>query len=125
MTKREAAIASLYTGYMFGNFADMHEYAEEILGHPVYTHDFADVPFLEKARDTCKKDFVDMCRNIEEIPYTAQQMFDALVYIGMRSFADGELPKPESPKVEDIMSWVGMTVLNAAAKEQSNGTVDV
>ena len=41
LTRRQAAILSAYTGILFGPFSDFHAYAEEKLGHQVWTHEFA------------------------------------------------------------------------------------
>lgn len=41
MTRREAAIITAYTGIVIGEFCYFHEYAEEIMGRPVFTHEFA------------------------------------------------------------------------------------
>lgn len=38
MTKREGAILSAYTGILLCEFKDLHQYVEEILGGPVFTH---------------------------------------------------------------------------------------
>lgn len=35
-----AVVASISSGYLLCNFSDMHEAAEFILGHPVWTHHF-------------------------------------------------------------------------------------
>ena len=40
MTKREAAIISAYTGYLIGEFSDLHAYTEEVMGQPIFTHEF-------------------------------------------------------------------------------------
>lgn len=58
MTKQEAAIVSAYTGYLIGDFADMHEYVEKIMGRPVWTHEMADKDVCEQIRDRSKSDFV-------------------------------------------------------------------
>lgn len=58
MTKREAAIVSAYTGILLGNFSDMHEYVEEIMGGPVWTHQFGDKDFVEKVKEKSKNDFI-------------------------------------------------------------------
>jgi len=39
MTKREAAIVSAYTGILIGSFSDLHQYIEEIMKRPVWTHE--------------------------------------------------------------------------------------
>ena len=58
MTKREAAIVAAYTGYLIGDFGDMHEYIEEVMGHPVFTHQMAGDNFRERVRSRTKADFV-------------------------------------------------------------------
>ena len=50
MTKREAAIVSAYTGYLIGEFHEMHVYVEELLGRPVFTHEFGSHDFAEDLR---------------------------------------------------------------------------
>ena len=66
MTKKEAAIISAYTGIMVGSFSDMHEYAEKIMEHPIFTHHFADKQLCEKLKEKAKPDFIEICRNITE-----------------------------------------------------------
>ena len=58
MTKREAAIVSAYTGFMLGAFSDMHEYIEEILERPVFTHELANERVFEEIKAKSKADFV-------------------------------------------------------------------
>ena len=43
MTKTFPAnvIAGLYTGISLGPFEDIHEAAEHLMGHPIWTHEFA------------------------------------------------------------------------------------
>ena len=58
MTKREAAIVSAYTGYLIGEFSTLHEYAEKIMGRPVFTHEFGNLRVAEELREQAKVDFV-------------------------------------------------------------------
>ncbi len=60
MTKREAAIVSLYTGFMCGEFGNMQEYAEELMGFPIFTHMFGDKTFVTEMKAKCKSDFVSL-----------------------------------------------------------------
>jgi hypothetical protein len=60
MTKREGAILSAYTGILLGDFSSMHEYAEEKLGHPIFTHQFADELLVEQLKEASKQDFLDV-----------------------------------------------------------------
>ena len=62
MTKREAAIVSAYTGYLIGEFSDFQAYAEEIMGRPLFTHDFThEYPKFEyELKEKSKKDFMSI-----------------------------------------------------------------
>ena len=64
MTKREAAILSAHTGIMFGSFSDLHEYAEKILGEPIFTHEFASNGIVKKLKVASKKDFIKVMESI-------------------------------------------------------------
>jgi hypothetical protein len=41
MTKREGAVLTAYTGLLLGSFEALQVYAEEKLGRPIFTHEFA------------------------------------------------------------------------------------
>jgi hypothetical protein len=60
MNKREAAIVSAYTGFLCGNFADMHEYVEEVFGYPIFTHQFGDKEFFDQIHEKTKNDFINL-----------------------------------------------------------------
>ena len=56
MTVREGAVISAYTGVLVcENFSPVHEYIEEILGRPVWTHEIPDLYDEIKAKS--KKEF--------------------------------------------------------------------
>ena len=57
MTKREAAIVSAYTGSLCGDFGTMHEYIEEIMGRPVFTHELGNREMAKDIRDQSRQDF--------------------------------------------------------------------
>ncbi len=57
MTKREAAIVSAYTGFMIGEFHEMHVYVEKLLSRSVWTHEFANKRLMEEIREKAKNDF--------------------------------------------------------------------
>lgn len=58
LTKREAAIIAAYTGYLIGEFHEMHVYIEELVGHPVFTHELASPAVREQIKQLAKKDFI-------------------------------------------------------------------
>ena len=61
MTHEERVIVSAYTGYLMCDFADMHEYIEDILGRPVWTHELAGKEIWEEIRQAVKPDFMRLC----------------------------------------------------------------
>lgn len=68
MTLRECAIVEAYTGICMltgDNRKYIYKYAEEKLGHPVYTHYFASETFQMQLKEKSKHDFLDLCRNAE------------------------------------------------------------
>jgi hypothetical protein len=64
MNKKEAAIVSAYTGYLIGSFSEMHKYANELFGRPIYTHEFGSEDFSNELRDKSKSDYVALSDNI-------------------------------------------------------------
>ena len=61
MTSREKAIAGAFTGVHFGDFSAMHEYIEEIMGRPVFTHEMGYAPTVKEIKEASKQDFIAMC----------------------------------------------------------------
>ena len=60
VTKREAAIISAYTGFLLGEFSDLHEYVEGILGRPVFTHEFGDKTVTREIKEKSYDDFISI-----------------------------------------------------------------
>lgn len=61
LTKQQAAIIGLYTEVTCGPFADIHEYAEKILGRPIFTHEFASSKLIAELKEKAKADFIAIC----------------------------------------------------------------
>lgn len=60
MTKREGAIVSAYTGFLIGDFSEMHKYTEELMGRQVMTLEFADKDFVKKLQNKSREDFINI-----------------------------------------------------------------
>ncbi|QOI67567.1 hypothetical protein SEA_BEUFFERT_199 [Streptomyces phage Beuffert] len=58
LTRREAAIITAYTGIALGNFGDAHLYMEEVVGHPIWTHELANPKMWEKIKEASRPDFL-------------------------------------------------------------------
>lgn len=61
LTKEQAAIITAYTGVMAGPWEDFHEYAEKLLGRPVWSHEFAFEPLVKELKEKSKEDFIAIC----------------------------------------------------------------
>ncbi len=58
MTPREHAIVTAFTGIFMGDFGTFHEYVEEILGRPVYTHEMALEEVTLEIKEASRADFI-------------------------------------------------------------------
>ena len=61
LTKEQAAIIRAYTGYLIGDFSDMHSAIEKKLGRPVFIHGLATERMAEEIREAFKEDFIALC----------------------------------------------------------------
>ena len=67
MTKQEAAVVEIFTGIcmLTGNDRTyVYEYAEKLLGFPIFTHQFLE--YEDKLKELSKPDFIEICRNLED-----------------------------------------------------------
>ena len=60
MTRREAAIVSAYTGFMCGEFSELHKYIEEIMKRPVFPHEMANERTMKEIKSKAKADFCNL-----------------------------------------------------------------
>lgn len=58
MTRREAAIVSAYTGYLVGDFTDLHNYAAQLMERPIWAHELANKDLAAEISRRAKPDFV-------------------------------------------------------------------
>ena len=65
LTKRQAAIIGAYTGVTCGPFADIHAYAEHLLGDEIQTMTFAGREFAALLKEKAKSDFLSICHEEE------------------------------------------------------------
>lgn len=61
LTDRQSAIIAAYTGVLCGPFAAFHEYAEQAMGRPVWTHEFATREMADALKEAAKPDFLSIC----------------------------------------------------------------
>ena len=60
LTKEQAAVIGAFTGFAIGPFSDIQEYAERVLGRPIWTHEFASESVVSELREAARDDFVAM-----------------------------------------------------------------
>ena len=66
MTKREAIVISAYTGVLLVDFSDLHEYIEEIMERPVFTHELANPAVSDYITELAKPEFIQICDSIND-----------------------------------------------------------
>lgn len=67
MTKKESLIISAYTGFMVcKNFSDMHEFIEQVMERPVFTHEMGSEQFLKEVQERLKPQLIELIKNIED-----------------------------------------------------------
>jgi hypothetical protein len=64
-TKEQSIVITGFTGVTACQFGDFHGDVEKRLGHPVFTHEFANKQFVEKIQELYRKDFLTMCGESE------------------------------------------------------------
>lgn len=68
MTDKEKAIVMAYTGVCMlsgDKFKIFHEYVENIMGRPVYTHEMAITAVVDEIKEKAKADFIMLCAEQE------------------------------------------------------------
>ena len=65
MTKRESAIIGAFTGILCGPFEDFHEYIEEIMGRPVFTHELGNKEISDEIKQKSKNDFINLAGSVK------------------------------------------------------------
>ncbi len=72
MKKKEALLVSAFTGYLLtNNFADVHKYCENLIGRPIWSHEFASRAVQEEIKEKCRPLILEMIENeIDDIDLT-------------------------------------------------------
>ena len=61
MDKKEAVLISAFTGFLLTkNFADVHKFCEDLLGRPIWTHEFASETIQEEIKEKCRPLILEM-----------------------------------------------------------------
>lgn len=64
MKKQEAILISAFTGFLLTkDFADVHKFCEDLLGRPIWTHEFASRTVQAEIREKCRPLILEMIEN--------------------------------------------------------------
>lgn len=74
MNRREAAIITAYTGIMATDFDSFHKYAEEVMGRPIWTHEFSVKAVWDELKEAALEDFLGLCREATSLPKEEWEM---------------------------------------------------
>lgn len=61
MTKQEKLIVTAYTGVLMVDWGEFHKFAEELLGRPIYSHEFDEEEVTNKIVNAVRDDFMRLC----------------------------------------------------------------
>lgn len=61
MTKQEKLIVTAYTGILMVDWGEFHKFAEELLGRPIYTHEFDKEEVTNEIVNAVREDFMKLC----------------------------------------------------------------
>ena len=69
MKIQEAILVSAFTGFLLTkDFADVHKFCEDLLGRPIWTHEFANRDVQEEIKEKCRPLIIEMIENEAEHP---------------------------------------------------------
>lgn len=69
MKKQEAILVSAFTGFLLTkDFADVHKFCEDLLGRPIWMHEFANRTVQEEIKEKCRPLIVEMIENETDHP---------------------------------------------------------
>ena len=64
MKKQEAILVSAFTGFLLTkDFSDVHKFCEDLLGRPIWTHEFASITVQEEIKEKCRPLILEMIEN--------------------------------------------------------------
>ena len=65
MTREEAILLSAYTGFLLApDFSEVHKFCEDTLGHPIWTHEFADSCVQKEIQEKLRPQIMELVQNI-------------------------------------------------------------
>lgn len=85
MTKKEAAIISVFTGVLVGDFEEFQKYAEKVLGRSIMTHELRSEIIWEKLRVESLDDFCGIRIGEEQNILTDERKSVAALIENMRA----------------------------------------
>ena len=66
MKRNEAVLISAYTGFLLTqNLSDVHKFCEELLGRPIWSHEFASDSLQKEIREKCKPMIIELINGEE------------------------------------------------------------
>ena len=76
MTREEAILLSAYTGFLLApDFSQVHKFCEDILGRPIWTHEFADSDVQKEIREKLRPQIMELVQNISALrPVSREQV---------------------------------------------------
>ena len=79
MTREEAILLSAYTGFLFvPDFSEVHEFCEDTLGRPIWTHEFADDCVQKEIQEKLRPKIIELVQNIAALDPISQERVEEM-----------------------------------------------
>lgn len=74
MKKQEAILVSAFTGFLLTkDFSAVHKFCEDLLGRPIWTHEFASRNVQEEIKAKCRPLILAMIENEIDTDHTTEK----------------------------------------------------
>ena len=79
MTRDEAILLSAYTGFLLvPDFSEVHKFCEDALGHPIFTHEFADRDVQKEIQEKLRSQIMELIQNIAALRFPTREMVERM-----------------------------------------------
>lgn len=65
LTRKQAAIIGLFTGFACGPFEDIQALGDKLTGEATFTHQYGNLMFVERLKELVKPQFLAICAERE------------------------------------------------------------
>ena len=115
MTRDEAILLSAYTGFLLvPDFSEVHNFCEDALGRPIFTHEFADRDMQKEIQEKLRPQIMELIQNTTALRGPTREMVE-------RMFPGCDNCRPHCGTCEISYAWDRYGKPNQCADCKDNG----